>query len=229
VSVLITEKQGDGLVQFQDVSLPHLEQSEPDDGACRTLATVDGSAVRGRLDGTVDELFAGHRVGFTGCEGAISLTAGRHDLAPSGAWAVDDLRLRGDTSSATQPVPEVAATAVQRTATSTSLTVDGTCDPCYLRAGVGFDERWRASVAGRDLGPAMVVDGYSVGWRLVAADGERVVISFTPSPWATAAWVISALAVLGALAFVLATRRRGSVGTPRRRRGLRNRRPRAAS
>ena len=144
VSVLITEKQGEGLVQFQDVSLPHLREADTDDDECRTLATVDGEPLRGRLDGTVDELFAGRRTAFTGCRGPLPLAAGQHDLAPAGAWAVDDLRLRGDGTAATPAAADVTATEVRRDATSTTLTVDGACDPCYLRVGAGFDDRWRA-------------------------------------------------------------------------------------
>jgi arabinofuranan 3-O-arabinosyltransferase len=221
VSVLITEKQGEGLVQFQDVSLPHLRAADTDEDECRTLATVDGDPVRGRLAGSVDELFAGHRMAFTGCRGSVSLASGQHDLAPAGAFALDDLRLRGDGTagtSATSATSDVTATEVQRDATSTSLTVKGDCDPCYLRVGAGFDDRWRASVGGRDLGPPMVVDGYSVGWRLTAADGARVVVDFAPTPWATAAWVVSGVAVLGALGYLLATRRRHGLPAARRRR-----------
>ena len=60
----------------------------------------------------------------------------------------------------------------------------------------------------------MVVDGYSVGWRMTAPDGARVVVDFAPTPWATAAWVVSGIAVLGAIGYLLATWPRRAVGEP---------------
>lgn len=202
VSVLVTERQGDGLVQIQDVGLPGLEGGEPDDEACRTLATVDGTPLRGRLDTSVEDLLAGRSATFTGCGDPVALDAGEHDLRSAGPWTLDDLHLTSGTDAVTRPAA-AAAVDVERSATSTALTVRGACDPCYLRVGAGFDDRWRASLGGEDLGPPVVVDGYSVGWRLTAADGDRVEVTFAPTPWARLAWVVSGLVVLATTGFVL--------------------------
>jgi arabinofuranan 3-O-arabinosyltransferase len=199
LSLLLTGRSGEGLVRILDVGVPHVVAA---DGAalrdrCRPVATLDGQPLRARLHGDLADVLAGRPVGFTGC-GRVALDPGDHDLLPSGPWALDDLRLRSEGREA--PVAGGSATPVveglDRSATTTSFTVRGGCDPCWLRAGIGFDDRWTASVAGRRLGPPLVVDGYSVGWLLRAADGDRVDIEFAPTPWARTAWVVSGAAVL---------------------------------
>jgi arabinofuranan 3-O-arabinosyltransferase len=62
--------------------------------------------------------------------------------------------------------------------------------PYYLVVGQGYDRRWRATMDGRALGPPLLLDGYSVGWRITDQRPHRFEVAFgpqRPARWAFAA------------------------------------------
>jgi hypothetical protein len=67
--------------------------------------------------------------------------------------------------------------------------VGAAAGPYYLVAGEGFDARWRARLDGQDLGPPIVVDGYSVGWRVEDGRPHRLVVEYAPQRAARAAYI----------------------------------------
>jgi arabinofuranan 3-O-arabinosyltransferase len=75
--------------------------------------------------------------------------------------------------------------------------------PYYLVAGQGFDRRWRASMDGRPLGPPLLLDGYSVGWRVTDLRPHRFEVAFGPQR--AASWSLAASAAgLALVALLLA-------------------------
>ena len=209
VSVLITAVEGEGLVQFRDISLPRPERSGAEPLECATVALVDARPLRARIAERSDDLLAGQSVPLEVCDGAaLRLSSGDHTIVSAGPFTLDSLHLSSPGTRIPGPnPPQAKAVAIERTATRTSLTVSGTCDPCWLRAGIGYGSGWDAKVAGRTLGDPVVVDGYSLGWRLSAADGDRIDVTYRPAAWAMGAWVASLVAILGAFAVILRSRR----------------------
>jgi arabinofuranan 3-O-arabinosyltransferase len=62
--------------------------------------------------------------------------------------------------------------------------------PYYLVAGQGYDRRWRATMDGRPLGPPLLLDGYSVGWRITDPRPHRFEVAFAPQR--AAGWALAA-------------------------------------
>jgi arabinofuranan 3-O-arabinosyltransferase len=76
-------------------------------------------------------------------------------------------------------------------------------DPYYLVTGQGYDRRWRATMDGRDLGPPLLLDGYSVGWRITDPRPHRFEVAFGPQR--AARWALLASAAGLVLVAVLLT------------------------
>jgi arabinofuranan 3-O-arabinosyltransferase len=79
------------------------------------------------------------------------------------------------------------------------LAVEAARAPYYLVLGQGYDRRWRASMDGQPLGPPVLVDGYSIGWRVSDTRPHRFVVEFAPQR----AVIVSLVATLAALAIVV--------------------------
>jgi hypothetical protein len=75
--------------------------------------------------------------------------------------------------------------------------------------GESFNQGWRATVNGHDLGSPQLVDGMSNGWRVTPSDGRPLSITFTWTPqgriWVALA--ISAATLLLCAAVALRARR----------------------
>jgi arabinofuranan 3-O-arabinosyltransferase len=64
--------------------------------------------------------------------------------------------------------------------------------PYYLVVGQGYDRRWRATMDGRWLGPPLLLDGYSVGWRITDQRPHTFEVAFGPQRAATLSQAVSA-------------------------------------
>jgi arabinofuranan 3-O-arabinosyltransferase len=91
--------------------------------------------------------------------------------------------------------------------------------PYYLVVGQGYDRRWRATMDGRPLGPPLLLDGYSVGWRIADRRPHRFDVAFGPQR--TAGWSFAAAAA----GLVLVAALLGGWRPPRRRGWRPRRRP----
>jgi arabinofuranan 3-O-arabinosyltransferase len=89
--------------------------------------------------------------------------------------------------------------------------------PYYLVVGQGYDRRWRATMDGRPLGPPLLLDGYSLGWRIDDQRPHRFEVAFGPQR--IAGWSFAASAAGLALVVVLLSGWRP--GRARSRRGVR--------
>jgi arabinofuranan 3-O-arabinosyltransferase len=187
-----------------DARIPSQPRSRHLQG-CVELATVDGQPLQVRLDGTVAQLSAGTAVPLSGCGKPLRLAAGDHRVQSSQGWLVDLLGLLSpapDTRLAPPPPP--ASLRVTEASRSGMTIRSGPADgPYYLVVGQGYDRRWRASMDGRPLGPPLLLDGYSVGWRIDDRGPHRFEVAYGPQRAAT--WSLAAsLAGLGVVALLLA-------------------------
>lgn len=211
VRVLLTARTGVGAVRVTDIGLPRVVRGTPPSG-CTRIATIDGRSLEADLGSDLGSglgsLLEGRSVPFVACGAPITLGEGRHRLDGVSAFAIDDLLL--SSSKEGPPVGETPTFEVLRHDTaSMDIRLTSGCSSCLVSSGQAFDPRWEATVAGRDLGAPQVVDAYAAGWRVDAAPGDVIRITFGPSRAAQAAWWASGLALLGCLALLVVRSRTG--------------------
>ena len=80
--------------------------------------------------------------------------------------------------------------------------------------GQGFDPRWSATMDGRPLGPPVLLDGYSVGWRVDAPGPHRFTITYGPQRAAVAAGLASLAALVLVLVLLVGRPGRPGRGSP---------------
>jgi arabinofuranan 3-O-arabinosyltransferase len=165
---------------------------------CARLATVDGEPLQARLAGTVADLAAGEALPVRGCGGPLRLAGGEHRVRSSPGWLLDLLGLSSPAPAA-RPAPppapaEVAVT--DRSPAGRTIRAGAASGPWYLVAGQGYDRRWRATMDGRRLGPPLLLDGYSVGWRITDPRPHRFEVAFAPQRTARWSFVVSAAALV---------------------------------
>jgi arabinofuranan 3-O-arabinosyltransferase len=78
-------------------------------------------------------------------------------------------------------------------------------EPAWLVLGQSYNDAWRASCDGRDLGAPRPVDGYAMGWR-VAAGCERAEMRFAPDSLVRAGYLVSLPFLLAMLGLVVVRR-----------------------
>jgi arabinofuranan 3-O-arabinosyltransferase len=188
---------------------------------CVELATVDGEPLQVALDGTVGKLAAGEALPVRGCGGPLPLRAGDHRVRSSPGWLVDLLGFSSPApATRLAPLPPPADLRVtDASGSGMTIRAGAAGGPYYLVVGQGYDRRWRATMDGRPLGPPLLLDGYSVGWRITDQRPHRFEVAFGPQRAAT--WSLGASAAgLALIALLLVGRLPGWPGgwRPRRRR-----------
>lgn len=194
VRVLITQAEGEGLVRFENISLPRMNLSEPMD-ACLTIGWIDRQPIRARFGGHLPALLAGEPVPLTPCN-TITLEPGSHQLIGEERFAIDLLHLSG-AGQVNEP-PSVRAETQAMAPDRIRLSFPEECSGCLVSSGQGFDRRWRAILDGVDLGPPIVLNGYSAGWQVDVAAGSVIEMEFGPRRLVFWAWWISSLGLIGA-------------------------------
>jgi arabinofuranan 3-O-arabinosyltransferase len=148
-----------------------------DPEACSdALLTVDGRPVGIRLaDGDLDRALAAERVAFTSCS-PVPLATGRHVLATPDA-IIDDVTLSSGGVDEAPAGAEPRVEVLDRDAGHLRLRVSSDGD-ALVSTGQSYDPGWRATVDGKDLGPARPV-GTLATWSLGAGTHE-VDLTYAP-------------------------------------------------
>jgi arabinofuranan 3-O-arabinosyltransferase len=201
------------------------------DTGCRSdLLAVDGVPVPVRVTGTTADAVRREPLTVETCDpqGApIVLDAGRHELTTAiGRDVGIDLdrvvlasdRDGGPLSSAGLQVPvveaDVALDVTRDRGVGYEIEVPEADEVRWLSFGQSWSPGWTAEVAGRDLGPSVVIDGYANGWVLdpeVLGPGPYTVsVTWAPQRTIWIAIAVSALAILLCLGIILASLRRSS-------------------
>ncbi len=186
---------------------------------CVRVGLLDGKWIDARIVSDRAELAAG-QMRIEGCT-PIELAAGRHELEPIIGWRLNQARFSSAGAEAQLQVDpaDAAVEVTDRSPTHIEMSVAATpAGPRYLRIGEAFDERWTLEVDGVDVGPPILVDGYSTGW-VIDGRAHKLVASFAPQRAVQATFVASAAALTGVAAIallpappVLARRRRRREG-----------------
>jgi arabinofuranan 3-O-arabinosyltransferase len=222
-------------VRISEIKLGDLQVPAKDDAlttlrGCAEVATVDGKPLMVSVKGTLQQLAKGASLTVAACNGQLlQLQPGEHQLRSSQGWLIDLLHLASKRASgataggvdATGVGAAAGSSAPRLTVTSSSatratITSEPANGPWYLVLGQGYDPRWRASVDGRDLGPPIVLDGYSVGWRITSPGAHQLTVAFGPQRQADVARIASlaALALVVGLLLAGPLRRRFARGAP---------------
>lgn len=205
------------------VTPPDIDAPLPD--VCsRELATVDGTPVGLSVAGTVGAALDGEDLAVRSCGSAdafgLTLDAGEHRLftAPGGSKgiSVDQLVLRSEAGGAADGAretlldtgattgPEVTVRDASRT--SYTLTVQGADQPFWLVLAQSHSDGWQATVDGKKVGGAELVNGFSNGWHIDPEGTGTIQITLTWTPQRII-WVAIAISVVVMLAcLVLALR-----------------------
>jgi arabinofuranan 3-O-arabinosyltransferase len=184
---------------------------------CATIGILDGEPLRATLRGTVGDLDQPGPFDLRPCAGdgvragqGIRLGAGQHRLRAANGWLLDELRLASTPSPRPPDPPAVPSGRVLRTTrTTASLTTRQAEAPYYLVLGQGYDRRWTATMDGRPLGPPILVDGYSTGWRIGDLGPHRFEITYAPQRPTAIAQAFSLVSLVVLMTIWLRGRRGG--------------------
>ncbi len=203
--------------------------AELSDRCLTDAVTVDGVPWPVRLTGTTADALDGRPIVFAPCsdEPTVALTRGTHELrvrrmrnegligdrilltSAAGGAAASLATIQADRSAATSAAARPDVQVLERGRTSMKLRVTNATEGSWLVLGESLNPGWKATVGGKDLGPARLVDGYANGWQLPGRAGARVVtLEWTPQQDVGLALWVSALAGLMCLGIVLVSWRR---------------------
>ena len=203
-----------------------------DTGCRRDLVAVDGQPVGVRITGATAAALAGEELEVTSCgAGGLRLPAGRSRLTTVDGERtgiqLDRLTLRSavggvaDLSDGAllEAVEPVSARVTSRDRWRSTVEMGPRPEPTWLVIGQSHNAGWRATVDGRDLGPPVLVDGYSSGFLVPAGDeAVTVEVEWWPQRAVLAALGLSAAAVVACLLLALRPwrwrRRARSTATP---------------
>lgn len=201
VRILITERQGSGFVRFEDVGLARTPAPSESVDRCAVVGSIDGKPLRADVGQALPELLEGKSVPFTSCDAVLKLDEGRHDVGSIADFAVDDLRLASREAAAPDSgLPGVEV--LTHTSSDMTLRITGNCSPCLVSSGQSFDPGWTATAGAKDLGKPLLLDAFAAGWRVNAAPGDVIHISYTPAKWGTGAWLVSTVGLLACCALL---------------------------
>lgn len=196
----VDDSDGERPARFTEIDTgATIEEGEGGSQRCITVATIDGEPVKMR-PATEDAITGPEDAGseWVGC-GKQSVVWGEHRLRPVEDFQLDGLTLSDAQSSAEDEEVPPPVVEVDRSAVSSSMTVDvgPSSEPYFLSIGQGYDPRWRATLEdGTDLGPPVVVNGYAAGWYVDDLEGHTVSIGYGPQRRANIGLAISGLGLL---------------------------------
>ncbi len=184
---------------------------QDDPSGCFVIGTVDGRRLPMRpLDAVSPAGSAWER-----CSGqSAALEAGVHEIdfsRPGVTVDTFDMADVRDSGSPAVPAPPV----ILERGFGASMTVRPFVSdrPYYLVIGEGYDERWTASVDGRDLGRPITLDGYSTAWLIGPGVTSPISVRFAPQTGTDVALASTGVGLLVAVGLGVApwARRRSRV------------------
>ncbi len=192
-------------LETPSIAAPRPTAAQPE---CRSdLVEIDGVPVPISVDqATMSSLLSGDAVDVQPCDSpSLALGAGPHRLTTAAGLTTGidvDRIVLSDTNPAATTATATTATgpmvSVDRTRTTRTATVTQCPTGCWLILGEGYNDGWKATAAGLDLGAPRQISGGFNGWRLPASDDPvTVTMSWTPQ---RTMWIGMALAVLAVVA-----------------------------
>ncbi len=155
---------------------------------------LDGRPVSVRLGTGTTQLLTGGRFQISACDsGALSLAAGQHELRISGVLQPVTASLRSGFTTTAATAPSTPSTAVKATPAGYRVDVKGATAPFYLVLGQNVSTAWQASIGGISLGPSLVLDGFSAGWRVARTGDFTIQVTYAAQARQNLAFAVSGL------------------------------------
>lgn len=187
------------------------------DTGCRDdLVTIDGTPAPARLTGSSAAALAGEAMVLSTCAGDVSLPSGPSQLrtgeGADNGLQVDSLTLRsaagGAASDADGPILDdatpIPSQVTEQGRWRSTIEVGPRDEDTWLVIGQSDNPGWTASIDGEDLGPPVLVDGYSSAFRIPAgSDPVTVEVVWAPQRVIFGALAASVLAALVCLLLAL--------------------------
>lgn len=188
-------------------------------GACHSdLVKIDGVPFPIRFRGKTASAIAQSKFAVEACseKQVLELSAGTHQIEVT-SWKetgidIGSITLASDELGAARDAHEIVATkassiklgVISESRTSNQLSISGATQPSWLILGQSINAGWHASLNGKDLGDATLIDGFANGWRIPAVDdGSKISITWTPQRSVSMALLLTVIALLICLGIVI--------------------------
>ena len=178
------------------------------------FVTLDGRPIGIGFDVATVDALAGRPIDADICTGAIELTADTHTVvsASGNETGFDVDRIVLSTNAATPAPSTIDPTrpvVVESSPRHRTLDVPPCPDGCWVILGEGFNDAWRATADGADLGSPTLIDGNANGWWVApTTDVTRVEIDWPVQRSLNIAFALTALVALACLVLIVSDRRR---------------------
>jgi arabinofuranan 3-O-arabinosyltransferase len=212
-------------ISIKEIEIPEVAPLKMDDAAVLPCSmssslTLDGAPLAIQPAGTVGHFLGGSNLPLQRCGAApVSLKSGWHNLLARGGLQPDTISLA--TPGWRPPKRPDVLPSVSFSTTPTGgfdVAVRGATDPYYLVMGQNMDRGWRATINGRDLGPPILLDGYSAGWRIDRPGSYSVAVRYGPQRIYSFALILTGATLLVAVIVLIVSgykgRSRGSRSKP---------------
>jgi arabinofuranan 3-O-arabinosyltransferase len=176
-------------------------EAPPASQPCRSdLVELDGEPVPVTLAGSARQLLIGEPVPFAFCTTLI-LQKGWHTLDAAPRAPISTVRLR--TADGNSPIAALPLRTRLTSDSPTKIVVRTPGSRAYrLISGQAMSTQWSANAGGKGLGTAVELDTQA-GWSVPANQGTKVTIEHDAQPSYRIALVISAIALLAAIAVAI--------------------------
>jgi len=167
---------------------------------------LDGRPIQVRPIGSASSLLSGAPLRIEACSRKpVTLRAGWHNLVARGALQSDVVEFASGARTDTGQGSAGPSTGFTQTSDGGyEVDVMGATRPFYLVIGQNFTPRWHARIGSDDLGPPILLDGYSTGWRVTKRGDYTISVVYGPQRvyrvvlLVTAASVVAVIVVIGA-------------------------------
>jgi arabinofuranan 3-O-arabinosyltransferase len=190
-------------LQIPGVRFQPVDDSAPVPCLPGSSLSLDGLPISMRPGGTISEILGGKETVISPCGGEqVTLGPGEHRVFVGGTIQPDSIRLTS-LRPTTNPRGEAPRIHVHhRTDGGLDVDVLDATRPFFMITGEDWSPNWRASIHGRSLGRALVLDGSSAGWRIDRTGSYRIAVRYGPQRAYTTLLLISAVSLIGTLIFV---------------------------
>ncbi len=187
------------------------------DATCRTdLVTIGGAPVDVRIEGTTTDALDGRGLDLVGCDDGVTVESGdvRFETAAGADTGLDVDQLLWSSPGLDGP-PTAASTGpsvdvVEQDDTTVRLRISGAVadDPFWLVFGQSFNTGWQIAEPDIDADGPLLVNGYANGYLVTPDAGAfELTLRFVPQNRVDIGFLVSGVAVIGALLLALQSSR----------------------
>ncbi len=168
---------------------------------CIAVATIDGAELR--MKPSTERLAKNNQAGtaWESC-GDVDLAAGSHRVRQNGEFVIDRLHFADVQETTNRYLAAPVSQVLQDSNSRKQIQIHTAVSGYAVVNSQGVNPNWRASINGRDLGPAQTLNGYSSGWIIPEGTTGVITMEYLPQRWSWVAMAVSFAMLLAAIGFV---------------------------